>query len=256
MTQQLLALDFDGVICDGLAEYFQTTCRAYGELWTDSSDVALEPYRDGFYAARPIIESGWEMPVMLRALVLGQGRTEILASWPPIRDEILRQTQLTQSQFAQTVDGVRDRAITEELRTWLALHCFYPGVVEQLQRWLAQPDVDIWIISTKEGRFIAQLLQQAGVELPRSQILGKESRQPKYVTLGQLRDRFPTAALTFVEDRLPALEQVLPIPELAAVHLYLADWGYNTATLRAQVKTGERIQLLSLEQFSQLAQPL
>ncbi|MGB0560765.1 MAG: HAD family hydrolase [Spirulinaceae cyanobacterium] len=256
MSQHLLALDFDGVICDGLAEYFQTTCRAYDECWPDAPAPTVEPYRDGFYQARPIIESGWEMPVMLRALVLGYEVAEILAGWPPIRDEIVRQAQHDRAQFAQTVDGVRDRAITMELDAWLALHRFYPGVIDQLQHWLAQPDVDIWIISTKEGRFIFQLLSQAGVDLPRSQIIGKESRQPKALTLGQLRDRAPEAQITFVEDRLPALKSVLPIPELAAVRLYLAEWGYNTTAMRAQVQTGDRIQLLPLEQFGQLAPPI
>jgi len=29
----LLAFDFDGVICDGLREYFQVAWRVYSDLW-------------------------------------------------------------------------------------------------------------------------------------------------------------------------------------------------------------------------------
>ena len=29
----IIALDFDGVICDGLVEYFATTKKAYEQIW-------------------------------------------------------------------------------------------------------------------------------------------------------------------------------------------------------------------------------
>ncbi|XTZ20952.1 MAG: HAD family hydrolase, partial [cyanobacterium endosymbiont of Rhopalodia fuxianensis] len=32
---QILALDFDGVICNGLLEYFQTTKSTYTQIWTE-----------------------------------------------------------------------------------------------------------------------------------------------------------------------------------------------------------------------------
>lgn len=254
MTNHLLALDFDGVICDGLVEYFQTTCQAYRELWPQA-ESHLESYRDAFYAARPIIESGWEMPVMLRSLVQGYTALEILAHWPERRAEILAQQAYDRAHFSQVVDGVRDRAINTQLTDWLALHRFYPGVISQLQQWLTLPQVDLWVVSTKEGRFIAQLLEQAGVDLPRSQIIGKEIRQPKVVTLGQLRDRSPDQLISFIEDRLPPLQQASTVSELDAVRLYLADWGYNTAQMRSQLAEHPRIHLLSLTQLGKLVVP-
>ena len=30
---RILALDFDGVICDGMAEYWQTAWRTYTQVW-------------------------------------------------------------------------------------------------------------------------------------------------------------------------------------------------------------------------------
>ncbi|MCY7286501.1 MAG: HAD family hydrolase, partial [Cyanobacteria bacterium CAN_BIN43] len=30
----LLALDFDGVLCNGLMEYFQTAWRVYCQIWS------------------------------------------------------------------------------------------------------------------------------------------------------------------------------------------------------------------------------
>ena len=47
----ILALDFDGVICDGLIEYFQTFWRTYCQIWKPSqtvpdSDLASSSHRN------------------------------------------------------------------------------------------------------------------------------------------------------------------------------------------------------------------
>jgi len=67
---QILALDFDGVICDGLIEYFQTAWRTYCQIWKPSLPTPPAGAAS-FYQLRPVIETGWEMPVLIRALVLG-----------------------------------------------------------------------------------------------------------------------------------------------------------------------------------------
>ena len=36
MKSTLFALDFDGVLCNGLIEYFQTAWRAYCQVWSPS----------------------------------------------------------------------------------------------------------------------------------------------------------------------------------------------------------------------------
>jgi len=56
-------------------------------------------------------------------------------------------------------------------------------------------------------------------------------------------------SLWFVEDRLKTLV-VHQQPDLDAVKLYLADWGYNTPAERESAQN-DRIQLLSLSQFAE-----
>jgi phosphoglycolate phosphatase-like HAD superfamily hydrolase len=250
---QRIALDFDGVLCNGLAEYFQTTCQAYAQIWSPLTDG--EPWRSRFYRCRPIIESGWEMPVLLHALVQGYTDSAILTDWPTLRDHLLREADFDRAQLAPIVDAVRDRAIQDDLSAWLALHQFYPGVIAQLQSWCAQPDLEVWIVSTKEGRFIDQLLHAQQVHLPRSRILGKEVKQSKLQTIQQLWRREPHCPLTFVEDRVPPLTQIAADPDLGAVRLFLATWGYNTESMRDRAAAQPTIQLLDLEQFGAIAMP-
>ena len=249
MKPNILALDFDGVICDGLIEYFASTKRAYQQIW--SSDVA-DSHAPNFYKLRPVIETGWEMPILLRALVLGVSQTDILNDWKNISLKLLESEGLKKLDVVQKLDGVRDSWIKNDLDEWLGLHRFYPGVIDRLQQVLDR-DVALYIVTTKEGRFVKQLLQQQGIELPTDYIIGKESKRPKYETLRIIRDSNTSKDLSifFVEDRLKALQQVAQQPDLNFVRLFLADWGYNLESDRTIASQDKRIKLLSLNQFSQ-----
>ena len=242
----LLALDFDGVICDGLIEYFSSTKKAYQQIWSEPIDDRLAP---SFYRLRPVIETGWEMPILLRALVLEIAEAEILDNWSAIASEIIKSEGLEKQQVVQKLDGVRDSWIKNDLDGWLSLHRFYPGVIELLQK-VVNSSVELYIITTKEGRFVQKLLQQQGIDLSTSNIIGKESKRPKYETLRILRDKHQSKIdISFVEDRLKALQQVARQSDLEFVNLYLADWGYNLESDRAFAAQDQRIQLLSLEEF-------
>ena len=250
MKPNIIALDFDGVICDGLIEYFASTKRAYQQIWSEDVDENLA---SSFYKLRPVIETGWEMPILLRALVLGIGETEILADWKSTSLKLLESEGLEKQNVVQKLDGVRDSWIKNDLDEWLALHRFYPGVIERLEK-IVNSDVEFYIVTTKEGRFVKQLLQQQGITLPADRIIGKESKRPKYETLRIIRDRHQASSeinIFFVEDRLKALQQVTQQSDLNSVSLFLADWGYNLERERAIASQDSRIKLLSLEQFSQ-----
>ena len=250
MLPKIVALDFDGVICNGLPEYFLSTQKAYQLIWHEqplNSDLAPV-----FYRLRPVIETGWEMPVLMRALVLGIGETEILANWLSIRDRIIDSEGLNSSKIAQQLDEVRDRWIKNNLKEWLALHQFYPGIIQRLKG-IFFSETKLFIITTKEGRFVQQLLAKEGINLPPSAIIGKESQRPKSETLRLiLQDNSVAAAqIWFVEDRLKTLLAVQKQTNLAGISLFLASWGYNTETERNSLPANSQIKLLSLRQFTQ-----
>ncbi|NJM58039.1 MAG: HAD family hydrolase [Synechococcales cyanobacterium RU_4_20] len=259
----LLVLDFDGVICDGLREYWQTAWRAYARCWGVDEDETVEPMglEDRFRKLRPVIETGWEMPVLVAALVQGVGDAEILENWPILVRQIAEAAQKQPQELVAQVDGERDRQIQTQLEAWLALHHFYPGVLDLISR-VQRSATQLYIVSTKEGRFIRQLLAQGGVELAPEQIIGKEIRQPKYQTLRDLQGNFnrnlishpqgqaaAQPSLWFIEDRLPALQAVQVQADLQEVRLFLADWGYNVAPDRQAAAADEQIELLDLETF-------
>ncbi|MBD6619624.1 HAD family hydrolase [Komarekiella sp. 'clone 1'] len=246
----ILALDFDGVICDGLIEYFEVAWRTYYQIWSPANDTPPDDLALRFYRLRPVIETGWEMPVLIKALMEGIPDEKILQEWVTIAPQILLDDNLQARDISAKLDNLRDQWITTDLEGWLSLHRFYPGVLEKLK--LTVASAKVYIVTTKEGRFVQQLLQQEGVNLPPKAIFGKEVKRPKYEILRELIQAADEKAVNvwFVEDRLKTLQLVQQQTDLEDVKLFLADWGYNTQAEREAAQNDPRIQLLSLSQFA------
>lgn len=253
LAPTILALDFDGVLCDGLIEYFQTAWRTYCHIWKPSQQTPPADLAQSFYRLRPVIEIGWEMPVLVRALILNLPQDKISQEWPVVAKQILEEDSLNGADIGTKLDSLRDEWIAGDLAGWLALHRFYPGVVEKMRSLLEAQSPRFYIVTTKEGRFVRQLLQEQGIDLPDQYIIGKENKRPKHQILRELlaASNNDAATIWFVEDRLKTLLTVQEQPDLNQVGLYLADWGYNTPAQHEYVRHHERIRLLSLPEFAQ-----
>ncbi len=252
ISPTILALDFDGVICNGLIEYFQVAWRTYCKVWSCSGQTQTEDLANKFYHLRPVIETGWEMPVLIKALLEGFTEEQILQDWSDISHKILRQDDFAALEIASMLDKQRDEWIASDLDGWLSMHKFYPGVVEKIQS-IYNTKIALYIVTTKEGRFVKELLYKAGFDLPREAIFGKEEKRPKYEILRELKQESnsPAVSLWFIEDRIKTLQKIKEQLDLEDVELFLANWGYNTPTDREAAQKDMRIQLISLSQFVQ-----
>lgn len=250
ISPTILALDFDGVICDGMLEYFQAAWRTYCHIWAPANPTPPTDLEIIFSRLRPVIETGWEMPVLIRALLKGIPEEKILQNWLTIAPDLLTQEGLKASDIGSKLDRLRDEWIATDPIDWLSYHRFYPGVAQKLRQ-LLELSVQTIIITTKEGRFVRQLLQKEGIVLGDRSIFGKELQRPKHLILRELLSSSAEVPIIwFVEDRLKTLEIVQQQPDLTNIRLYLADWGYNTASERSSASQNPRIHLLSLSQFA------
>jgi phosphoglycolate phosphatase-like HAD superfamily hydrolase len=241
----ILALDFDGVVCDGLREYFESAWRAYTLLWASPGAVAPAGLAERFYALRPVVESGWEMPLVIKALLAGVNDATIAARWADLAPQLLDGREA--ADVGARLDRVRDDWIVADRAGWLRQHRFYPGVIDRL-RALASGPTRVVIITTKEGRFVRELFAQQGLDFPADRIHGKESKRPKANVLRALKtdgDR-----TWFVEDRFRTLEGIKTQGDLDDVRLFLAGWGYNFPAEREAAQRDGRISLVSLEDFA------
>lgn len=253
MVPDILALDFDGVCCDGLREYFETSRRTHARVWPADPVPAAEHF-EAFAALRPVILSGWEMPVLLRAIARDVPRARILGEWERVRDQLLAEEPIGGpaliARLGQTLDAVRREWIARDEAAWLDLHAPY-GTLAELRRLVAEPPRAV-LVTTKEGEFARLILARWDVRF--ADIQGKEAGVHKCENLGALIAAWVAAhgrrpRVAFVEDRLETLQHVTTHPDLDDVGLYLATWGYNTERARATAAADPRIHLLTLAQF-------
>lgn len=119
---------------------------------------------------------------------------------------------------------------------WLGANRLYPGVAEALRACVANPALDVYIVTTKQARFTHALLRDlGGVELPMERIYSQTaSGRPKTEVLEKLAAGAPPGCrLTFVEDKLSTLEAVAAAPGFEAWQLYLGACGVRACCVRA-----------------------
>ncbi|MEX0587989.1 MAG: HAD family hydrolase [Cyanobium sp.] len=215
----LLVFDFDGVLMDGMPEYWWSARAAALQLapglWLPEDAPAA------FARLRPLIHKGWEMVLMAAEL----GRPELdlealLADYSAALPVALAHWGWAADQLQQQLEQVRCTAIAADPAGWLARHRLYPGVKERLDG-LAAEGADWAVLTTKGGVFASRLLAAVGLE-PLA-LYGHEQGSKPVVLRQLLAQQRP---LWFVEDRRTTLEAVRADPALEAVRCFLVSWGY------------------------------
>ncbi|MEI8079660.1 MAG: HAD family hydrolase [bacterium] len=255
LNSRLLALDFDGVVCDSAAETAVAAWRAARLAWptlATTGDAEPAPaFVRRFMGLRPLIETGWQTAILAR-LILQEADDAVVAVRFAEAAEALRESAgLSRNELVQWFGGVRDTWIATDTADWLARHRFYPGVVAAMTAALKRAPDSVVILTTKQERFTRRLLESAGVPLAPERVYGLEHGRSKEDWLAEFATQRPggAAALTLVEDRLDTLQRIAARPELAAVRLYLADWGYLAPDDRTRAAALPRIRPLTLATF-------
>ena len=252
--RSLIALDFDGVICDSVRETCASGWRAARNIWPDDF-VAVEPPPDvlqRFIRLRPYLHTGYEAIPLLRMAYDGVEPAGYSAGEiEDMKRQIVSDSPVSREEFLRLFSQARDQWIAEDEDGWLSRNRFYDGTLTALKR--LQNQHEVFIVTTKQTRFAEKLLQRAGANMSRQRIFGLDTGKSKETIIQELRGRpeLRGRATHFVEDRLPTLRRIEQVPELADVSLYLCDWGYNTPEDRAEVKQDPRINLLhSLDELA------
>src|SRR5207245_5553315 len=83
-----------------------------------------------FARLRPLVETGWEMPVLMHALVARASEVELSREWRP--DTWLADLGASREAVGAELDRVRDEWIARDEAGWLESHRFYRGGIERL----------------------------------------------------------------------------------------------------------------------------
>ena len=246
----ILALDFDGVICDGRLEYFESGWRTYCQVWDSLSTNPPEGLSDRYKRLSAVVETDRDVALLVRALMLEISDAQILDTWYTLAPQLLAKDQITETTVVEKFVQVRDDWMTSDREGWLACQPFYPGIRDRLLEILASP-VQLVVVTNRSQRFAQELLQVQGISLPDDHVFGKQEQRPKFKVVRSLKTSVTNPTIWFVEDHVKALHLVEQQPDLINVQMFLTDWGFNTPTVRTSIQANPRIRLLSLPQFLQ-----
>ncbi|MDF1588566.1 MAG: HAD family hydrolase [Gammaproteobacteria bacterium] len=249
MPHRLYALDFDGVICDSAVETGITGWKVASSLWSDMPDTMPEHISELFRQVRPVMETGYEAILIVRILFEGSSAQRLLTNFSHLISQLLRRDQLNSDELKQQFGQTRDHWINENINEWIAMNPLFNGIADKLQQIESS---QCYIITTKQERFVHQILQANSISVPEQHVYGLDRGLSKQHILADLLATHPQQSILFVEDRLPTLSNVISDSRLANVELYFADWGYNTEQDKKIAATTTKINTLSLSDMMTL----
>lgn len=222
---KVLALDFDGVICDSAGEAFVVAVRTFAELFTE-------------WPLGPGAEESAELRArFIEIMPLGNRAEDYAVILAAIARELPMPDQAAYDAFCAGLPKERLRAFHKrfyQVRAaweradpagWLARLAPYPGFCEMLRRHAGE--VQLAIATAKDRHSVRRILAAHGAAdlFPDGFVLDKETGEKKHMHVAALieRARCAPAEVTFVDDKVNHLEDVAPL----GGRCVLAAWGYN-----------------------------
>jgi phosphoglycolate phosphatase-like HAD superfamily hydrolase len=181
----------------------------------------------------------------MRLLADGEDPDDLLETFPQRLQEALTRSGRDAADLKRLYGGARDRWLQDDPQEWLSLSPLYPGAAEILSA--LPPGTGCCIVTTKEERFVRQLLEYNGIDFAAENIFGLDRGMRKEAILRNLLARHSDCRVHLVEDRLETLKRFLAQPDLAAIRLHLACWGYNQ---EAEHREAERLKIHLLRALS------
>lgn len=243
----IYVLDFDGVICDSAIETGISGWKAAAQIWNDMpATPPSQELIDQFRRVRPILETGYEAILIIRLLYLGETVDAIMGDFSNKTRSLLASEQQDVKSLKQLFGVTRDQWIKDSPADWIGKNPLFPGMAEKLS--LLNKRGPWYIVTTKQERFVKQILAANRIAIPNERLFGLEHNMSKEDMLLAIMAKHPSEPLILVEDRLQTLLDVAGNGRLRQVKLLLAGWGYNTSEERRRLESGS-IGLLALESF-------
>ncbi len=229
LDKPLLVLDFDGVIVDGIKEYWsssnQTCLNIFSakekEIISFSSEIP-----GAFKTLRPWVHHGWEMVILAaecsdKTSQLNLKGTESFSkNYSKECTSVLNGRGWSPFKLQEALNQTRRDAISNNFNHWLNFHQPFPLVTQRLKT-LEKEGIEFAVLTTKSFEFTKKLLDC--FDLQPKLLFGHESGSKVDVLNKLLQTRIIQG---FIEDRRITLEKVLEDPKLKSIPCYLASWGY------------------------------
>lgn len=216
---RVLALDFDGVICDSLEEGLLISWNAHtGEpvsAFVEPGLPGVPPaVTERFTRCRPFTRhcGHWLVPFVISSAPTSHA--EFAARYDALPGEMVRD-------FTAAAGDYRAQVRREYPDQWLAHHLVQPGLGEVL--------ADAYIVTARDSESVRQVLNAHGMGIDETRIFGSRSNKQGALQAIAVREAVEPAAVTLVDD---SVENCVAA-QAAGYSAWWATWGYNSVADQA-----------------------
>ena len=252
--QKVFLFDFDGVIVDGMNEYWHSSLLAC-EKYLNSPNITIDQklYKKvpkTFKEIRPWVKYGWEMVVIVHEIIKKEkplnnfSKDDYINKYHQNCQMILKDNCWVAEDLQKILDKTREYQIEKDFEKWVNLHNPFFEVVKFLEE-LKKRKIITGIITTKGKIFAEKILKQLNI-FPEF-IFGYESGT-KIKIAEKLSQTYEI--IGFIEDRKKTLIEIKQNSKTSHIPCFLADWGYLKKSDRFNLNN--RITLLTLENLEQI----
>ncbi len=253
-TQQIFLFDFDGVIVDGMHEYWHSSLMAC-DKYLNSPYIKFDQklYKrvpNIFKEIRPWVKYGWEMVLIVHQIIKTENqlnnfnKDDFINEYHQNCQRILKENSWIAQDLQKILDKSRGLQIDKDFEKWVNLHKPYFEVINFIEE-LKKRGIKAGIITTKGKIFAEKILNQLNI-FPEF-IFGYESGT-KIKIAEELNQKYEI--LGFIEDRKKTLMDIKQNSETSNINCFLADWGYLKSSDR--YKLNNEIKLLKLDNLNEL----
>ena len=252
--QKLILFDFDGVIINGIDEYWfssKLACEKY--LITSLKYLDLDRFVSVpkiFTEIRPWVKYGWEMILITHQILKIHEplnhltKDSFLENYEENCSKLLIENSWNSIELQKYLDDARSYQIKNDFTKWISLHKPFNEVISFI-KCAQNKGYEIGVISTKGKTFTSKILDN--LKIYPELIFGYEDGA-KVDIISKLSQRYNIKG--FIEDRRITLSNILENDQTKFLNCYLAEWGYLKLTDKINLTGG--IKLLKIKNLKDL----
>jgi len=215
--KKILALDFDGVICNSIDECLLVSYYAY----TNTSDLSFDfseinsNYKKQFRKYRYLVGPAHQFYYLWEIIINNNENI------PEIFNKINSNKKLEEG-FSNKFYTIRKELINDNYQRWIRLNPFYDDLFLILKENIDLND--LYIVTSKDLISVNKLLISNSIYIDIEHIFSRELSFSKVKLFKLLNDKYqiPYNNIIFVDDKISHLIEVKSL----GVHCYLSMWGY------------------------------
>ena len=226
--RRLIALDFDGVICNSMDECMLVSYNAYlNKSHIKDIDFSVLPVelQSGFKKHRYLVGPAQDFYFLWKSLFSKNTSSgEIVKTYYKLKsDEVGMEIP-----FVKRFYSFRTKLKEDHFSQWILLNPIYKQIMSVFNDGI---DIDnVFIVTAKDTDSVSDLLHANNIDINRKQIFGREISLDKVNLFIKIikGTKIEPQNILYIEDKISHLIKVKNI----GINGYLATWGYNSPSAR------------------------